>query len=40
MDVMVLRQVLADGACDEQDEDDGGSYPEWAIEVRVAIENI
>lgn len=33
-------EVLADGAGDEEDEDDGGGDPEGAVEVRVAFEGV
>lgn len=33
-------EVLADGACDEEDEDDGGGDPEGAVEVGVAVEGV
>ena len=33
-------EVLADGAGDEEDEDDGGSDPEGAVEIRVSIEGV
>lgn len=38
--VMILRKILADCACDEEDEDDRCCDPERAIEIWVAIKNI
>ena len=36
----VVGEVLADGAGEEEDEDDGGGDPEGAVEVRVAFEGV
>lgn len=39
-DVTGVREVLADGAAEEEDEDDGGRDPEGPVEVGVALEDI
>ena len=36
----VVGEVLADGAGDEEDEDDRGGDPEGAVEIRVAFEGV
>jgi hypothetical protein len=38
--VMLGRQVLADGAAEEEDENDRGGNPKGPVEVRVAVENV
>lgn len=36
----VIREVLADGAAEEQDQDDGGGDPEGAVEIGVPLEHV
>ena len=33
-------EVLADCPCEEEDEDDGCSDPEGAVEIRVAVQDV
>lgn len=36
----ITGQVLGNGACEEEDEDNGGGNPERAVEVRVPVQDI
>ena len=39
-DVASVREVLADGAAEEEDENDGSRDPEGPVEVGVALEDV
>lgn len=40
MRLVCLGQVLADGAGEEEDHDDGGGDPEGAVEVGIAVQDV